>query len=390
MKRPIYLDNHATTPVDPRVAEAMWPYLTEHFGNPASTGHSYGWAAKEAVELAREQVAELIGATPKEIVFTSGATESTNLALIGAARANAHKGKHLLTLSTEHKATLDACSALEPEGFEATVLPVLASGLVDLDVFTAALRPDTILVSVLMANNEIGTLQPVAEIGAICRERGILFHTDIAQATGKLSVQVAEIAADLVSITAHKMHGPKGIGALYVRRGRPRVQIAPLIHGGGQERGLRSGTLCTHQIVGLGRSCVLAAEALENGEVGRLKAMRDQLWTLLSSGIEGIGINGGEQARLPNNLNVSIPNVDAKALLMATRQVAVSSGSACASASLTPSHVLQAIGASDSEMHTAIRFGVGRFNTPEEIEFAGKLFVDKVQEVRAMAAEFGL
>jgi cysteine desulfurase len=390
MKRPVYLDNHATTPVDPRVAEAMWPYLIDHFGNPASTGHSFGWTAKEAVELAREQVADLIGASPKEIVFTSGATESTNLALIGSARANVHKGKHLVTLATEHKATLDACEALESEGFETTVLPVLASGLVDLDVFRAALRPDTILVSVLMANNEIGTLQPVAEIGKICRERGILFHTDVAQATGKCAVQVQEISVDLVSITAHKMHGPKGVGALYVRRGRPRVQVSPLIHGGGQERGLRSGTLCTHQIVGLGRSCVLAAEALENGEVARLEALRDRLWAILSEGIDGVALNGGEGCRLPNNLNVSIANVDAKALLMATREVAVSSGSACASASLTPSHVLQAIGASATEMHTAIRFGIGRFNTPEEIEFAGKLFVAKVEEVRAMAAEFGL
>jgi cysteine desulfurase len=368
----------------------MWPYLVDHFGNPASTGHSFGWVAKEAVELAREQVADLIGASPKEIVFTSGATESTNLALIGAARANAHKGKHLVTLATEHKATLDTCVALESEGFESTVLPVLASGLVDLDVFRAALRPDTILVSVLMANNEIGTLQPVAEIGKICRDQGILFHTDVAQATGKCPVQVQEISADLVSITAHKMHGPKGVGALFVRRGRPRVQVSPLIHGGGQERGLRSGTLSTHQIVGLGRSCVLAAEALENGEVARLQALRDRLWTILSEGIDGIAVNGGEQCRLPNNLNVSIANVDAKALLMATREVAVSSGSACASASLTPSHVLLAIGASATEMHTAIRFGVGRFNTLEEIEFAGRLFVTKVQEVRAMAAEFGL
>jgi cysteine desulfurase len=390
MKSIIYLDNHATTPVDPRVAEAMWPYLTEHFGNPGSTGHAFGWVAKEAVELAREQVAGLIGASPKEIVFTSGATESTNLAIIGSARANAHKGKHLVTLVTEHKATLDACSALESEGFETTVLPVLPTGLVDLEVFQAALRPDTILVSILMANNEIGTIQPVAELGKICRERGIIFHTDVAQSTGKLPVDVVAMSADLVSMTAHKMHGPKGIGALYVRRGRPRLQVSPLIHGGGQERGLRSGTLAAHQIVGLGRSCVLAAEALDNGEPARFEALRDRLWSILSAGIEDVGLNGGEGPRLPNNLNVSIPSIDAKALLMATRQVAVSSGSACASASLTPSHVLQAIGSSSSEMHTAIRFGLGRFNTLEEIEFAGQLFVEKVAEVRAMAAEFGL
>lgn len=392
MARPdiIYLDNHATTAVDPRVAEAMIPYLTEHFGNPASSGHALGWFAKEAVELAREEVASLVGASPKEIVFTSGATESTNLAIIGAARANQHRGKHLITLASEHKATLDACAALESEGFETTVLPVQESGRLDLQVLLDAIREDTILVSVLMANNEIGSLQPMVEIGEICRSRGILFHADVAQATGKVEVSVGEMCADLLSITAHKMHGPKGIGALYVRRGRPRVKLAPLIHGGGQERGLRSGTLATHQIVGLGKSCVYASEALKNGEVERLRMLRDRLWEILQHGIPGIGLNASMADRLPNNLNVSIPDVDAKALLMATRKVSVSSGSACASSSLTPSHVLQALGRSDREQHTAIRFGIGRFNTLEEIEEAGALFVEKVREVRAMEAAMGL
>ena len=392
MARPnfIYLDNHATTAVDPRVADAMIPYLTEHFGNPASSGHSLGWFAKEAVELARSEVASLIGSSAKEIVFTSGATESTNLAIIGAARANQHRGKHLITLTTEHKATLDACAALEPEGFETTVLPVQESGLVDLDLLADSLREDTILVSVLMANNEIGSLQPVSAIGALCRDRGVLFHADVAQATGKVVVDVAEMKADLLSITAHKMHGPKGIGALYVRRGRPRVKLSPLIHGGGQERGLRSGTLATHQIVGLGKSCVFAEEALVNGEVDRLRALRDRLWEILQNGIAGIGLNASLEDRLPNNLNVSIPDVDAKALLMATRKVSVSSGSACASSSLTPSHVLQALGRTDREQHTAIRFGIGRFNTAEEIEEAGALFVEKVAEVRALESSMGL
>jgi cysteine desulfurase len=392
MARPafIYLDNHATTAVDPRVAEAMIPYLTEHFGNPASSGHSMGWFAKEAVELAREEVASLVGASPKEIVFTSGATESTNLAIIGAARANQHRGKHLITLSTEHKATLDACEALEPEGFETTVVPVQETGLVDLETLADAIREDTILVSVLMANNEIGSLQPVDAIGALCRDRGVLFHADVAQATGKIPVDVVEMSADMLSITAHKMHGPKGIGALYVRRGRPRVKLSPLIHGGGQERGLRSGTLATHQIVGLGKSCLYAKEALSNGEVDRLKSLRDRLWEILLQGISGIALNASMEQRLPNNLNVSIPDVDAKALLMATRKVSVSSGSACASSSLTPSHVLQALGRSDREQHTAIRFGIGRFNTREEIEEAGALFVEKVAEVRALEASMGL
>ncbi len=387
---PIYLDNHATTAVDPRVAAAMIPYLTEHFGNPASSGHSMGWFAKEAVELAREEVAALVGASAKEIVFTSGATESTNLAIIGAARANRHRGKHVITLATEHKATLDACTALEAEGVETTVLPVQRSGVVDLQLLQEAIRPDTILVSILMANNEIGTLQPVAKIGALCREREILFHTDVAQATGKVPVSVEEMKADLVSITAHKMHGPKGIGALFVRRGRPRVKLAPLIHGGGQERGLRSGTLATHQIVGLGKSCVHALDALNSGEVQRMETLRDRLWVILQEGVPGIQLNGSLGDRLPNNLNVSIPDVDSKALLMATRRVAVSSGSACASSDLTPSHVLQAIGLSDTEKHTAIRFGVGRFNTAEEIEEAGALFVEKVAEVQALESQLGL
>ena len=387
---PIYLDNHATTAVDPRVVEAMIPYLTEHFGNPASSGHAMGWFAKEAVELARDEVAAMVGASPKEIVFTSGATESTNLAILGAARANRHKGQHLITLATEHKATLDACAALEEEGFETTIVPVQASGIVDLEELARAIRPETLLISVLMANNEIGSLQPVAAIGALCRERGILFHTDVAQATGKVPVHAEALNADLISITAHKMHGPKGIGALYVRRGRPRVKISALIHGGGQERGLRSGTLATHQIVGLGKACVFALEALENGEVQQMKHLRDRLWNALQEGIPGVQLNGSMANRLPNNLNVSIPDVDSKALLMATRRVAVSSGSACASSTLTPSHVLQALGTSDTEQHTAIRFGVGRFNTEEEIDEVAALFTEKVAAIQAMEAEMGL
>ena len=383
---PVYMDNHATTPVDPRVLEAMMPFLTNTFGNPASRNHSFGWTAREAVERAREQVAELIGASPKEIVWTSGATESDNLAIIGGARFNSGKaGKHLITSKIEHKAVLDACHALELEGYEVTYLDVLPDGLVDPAAVKAAIRDDTVLCSIMLANNEIGTVNDVAAIGAVCREAGVIFHVDAVQGLGRIPFDVSSFPVDLVSISAHKMYGPKGVGALYVRRGRPRVRIEPIIHGGGHERGMRSGTLPTHQIVGLGKAAELAKADLDNGGVERVRALRDRLWAGLQSQLEHIFVNGSWEHRLPNNLNVSFAFVEGEAMMMGIKDIAVSSGSACTSASLEPSYVLRALGVDVELAHTSIRFGVGRFNTEEEIDYVLSRVVETVSRLREMS-----
>ncbi|MDR2789146.1 MAG: IscS subfamily cysteine desulfurase [Candidatus Accumulibacter sp.] len=382
LKLPVYLDNSATTPVDPRVAEKMIPYLTEKFGNAASRSHSYGWEAEAAVEKAREEVAALFNADSREIVWTSGATESDNLAIKGAAHFYAGKGKHLITVKTEHKAVLDTCRELERQGFEVTYLDVRENGLIDLDVFKAALRPDTILVSVMYVNNEIGVIQPIAEIGEICRDRGIVFHVDATQASGKLAIDLGALGIDLMSITAHKVYGPKGIGALYVRR-KPRARIEAQIHGGGHERGLRSGTLATHQIVGMGEAFRLAREEM-NAENERIRGLRDRLLEGISS-IEHVYVNGDLTHRVPHNLNVSFAYVEGESMLMAIKDLAVSSGSACTSASLEPSYVLRALGRDDELAHSSIRFTIGRFNTEEEIDFAVKLLREKIGKLRELS-----
>jgi len=379
LRLPIYLDYSATTPVDPRVAAQMVPYLVEKFGNPASRSHSFGWEAEAAVETAREEVARLVNADAKEIVWTSGATESNNLALKGAAQFYAGKGKHIVTLKTEHKAVLDTCRELERQGFSVTYLDVQDNGLLDLAALTAALRPDTILVSVMFVNNEIGVIQPIAEIGEICRARGILLHVDAAQATGKLPIDLAQLKVDLMSFSAHKTYGPKGIGALYVRR-KPRVRLAAQMHGGGHERGFRSGTLpthqivSTHQIVGMGEAFRLAR--LEMGsENERIRMLRDRLLAGLSD-IEHVYVNGDLEQRVPHNLNLSFAYVEGESLLMAVKDLAVSSGSACTSASLEPSYVLRALGREDELAHSSIRFTLGRFTTEEEVDYAISLLVD--------------
>jgi cysteine desulfurase len=363
----------------------MVPYLFEHFGNPASRSHAYGWTSREAVEVAREQVAALIGATAKEIVFTSGATESDNLAIKGVARYFAKKGKHIITVATEHKAILDSCHALEREGFEVTYLEVDAEGLISLDALRQAIRPDTTLVSVMFANNEIGVIQPIAEIGAICREHKVLFHCDAVQALAYVPIDVAALNIDLLSISAHKMYGPKGIGALYVRRGRPRIRLQPQIDGGGHERGMRSGTLATHQIVGLGKAAELCRESIESGEVDKVRALRDRLWAGLQENLDELYLNGSWEHRLPNNLNVSFAYVEGEAMMMGIKQIACSSGSACTSASLEPSYVLRAMGVDVELAHTSIRFGLGRFNTEAEVDYALKLITDKVRFLREMS-----
>lgn len=383
---PIYLDNHATTPLDPRVLDAMMPFLTSVFGNAASRNHSFGWVAREGVERAREQVADLINASPKEIIWTSGATESTNLAMIGGARYNAKKhGKHIVTSVLEHKATLDSAHQLEREGFEVTFVEVDESGVVKPEDVRAALRDDTVLVSIMMANNEVGTINPIAEIGAICREAGVIFHVDGVQATGKIPVDVKALNVDLMSLSAHKMYGPKGVGALYVRRGRPRMRIEPIIFGGGHERGLRSGTLAVHQIVGMGKAAELAKDDLTNGEIDRIRAMRDRMWVALQDAIPEIYLNGSEEHRLPNNLNVSFAYVEGEAMMMGIKELAVSSGSACTSASLEPSYVLRALGVDVELAHTSIRFGLGRFNTDEEIDYAIQAVIAAVEKLRDMS-----
>ncbi len=382
MKLPIYLDYSATTPVDPRVAEKMIPYLVEKFGNPASRSHAFGWEAEAAVEAARDQVAALVNADPKEIVWTSGATESNNLAIKGAANFYSGKGKHLITVKTEHKAVLDTCRELERQGFEVTYLDVQENGLIDLEVFKAAIRPDTIVVSVMFVNNEIGVIQPIAEIGEICREKGIIFHVDAAQATGKVEIDLATLKVDLMSFSAHKTYGPKGIGALYVRR-KPRIRLEAQMHGGGHERGFRSGTLPTHQIVGMGEAFRVAREEMvaENARIG---ALRDRLLKGLS-GIEAVYINGDLEQRVPHNLNISFAYVEGESMLMAVKDLAVSSGSACTSASLEPSYVLRALGREDELAHSSIRFTLGRFTTAEEIDYAVDLLRLKIGKLRELS-----
>ncbi len=382
MKLPIYLDYAATTPVDPRVAEKMIPWLTEQFGNPASRSHSFGWSAEKAVEQAREQVAALVGADPKEIVWTSGATESINLAIKGAAHFYQGKGKHLITVMTEHKATLDTMRELEREGFEVTYLTPQPNGLLDIEAFRAAIRPDTIVASVMFVNNEIGVIQDIPALGEICREHGVIFHVDAAQATGKVEINLANLKVDLMSFSAHKTYGPKGIGALYVRR-KPRVRLEAQMHGGGHERGLRSGTLATHQIVGMGEAYRIAREemALENVRIRRL---RDRLLTGLSD-IEEVHLNGDLTHRVPHNLNLSFNFVEGESMLMAVKDLAVSSGSACTSASLEPSYVLRALGRSDELAHSSIRFSIGRFTTEEEIDYTIALLHEKIQKLRDLS-----
>src|SRR5574343_295192 len=383
MKLPIYLDYSATTPVDPRVAEKMIPYLCEKFGNPASRSHSFGWEADTAVEEARAQVASLVNADPKEIVWTSGATESNNLAIKGAANFYAGtKGKHIITVKTEHKAVLDTVREMERQGFEATYLDVKEDGLLDLEVFKAAIRPDTVLVSVMFVNNEVGVIQPIAELGEICREKGIIFHVDAAQATGKVDIDLSKLKVDLMSFSAHKTYGPKGIGALYVRR-KPRVRLEAQMHGGGHERGLRSGTLATHQIVGMGEAFRIAREEMDS-ELAHIRAMRDRLAKGLQE-IEETYINGDMEHRVPHNLNVSFNYVEGESLIMAVKDLAVSSGSACTSASLEPSYVLRALGRSDELAHSSIRFTIGRFTTEADIDFAIDLMKSKVGKLRELS-----
>ncbi|WP_423198495.1 MULTISPECIES: IscS subfamily cysteine desulfurase [unclassified Cupriavidus] len=379
---PIYMDYSATTPVDPRVADKMIPYLREQFGNPASRSHAYGWDAERAVEEAREQVAALVGADPREIVWTSGATESNNLAIKGAAHFYSGKGKHIITVKTEHKAVLDTTRELERQGFEVTYLDVKDDGLIDMDVFRQALRPDTILVSVMLVNNEIGVIQDVEQIGAICREKGIIFHCDAAQATGKVMIDLSTLKCDLMSFSAHKTYGPKGIGALYVRR-KPRVRLEAQMHGGGHERGMRSGTLATHQIVGMGEAFRLAREEMAT-ENERIRMLRDRLWNGLS-GMEEVYLNGSMEHRVPHNLNISFNFVEGESLIMAIKDVAVSSGSACTSASLEPSYVLRALGRNDELAHSSIRFTVGRFTTEQEIDFTVDLLKNKIGKLRDLS-----
>lgn len=384
-KMPVYFDNHATTRCDPRVVEVMLPYLTEVFGNAGSRNHAYGWAAQEGVELAREQTARMLGADAKEVVFTSGATESDNLAVLGVARFYKDKGRHIITSNIEHKAVLDACHALEKEGFEITYLPVDKLGLISPDQVREAIRPDTILVSIMWGNNEIGTVNPIADIGAVCRDKGVLFHTDAVQGFGRLPFDAKSMNVDLASVSGHKIYGPKGIGALYVRRGRPRIRLEPMLFGGGQERGIRSGTQAVHQIVGLGMAAELSVDALTNGEVERVKALRDRLWDELRANIDELYLNGSWEHRLPNNLNASFAYCEGEAMMMAIKELAVSSGSACTSASLEPSYVLRALGVTEDLAHTSIRFGLGRFNTDADVDFAVKLITSKVNWLREMS-----
>ncbi|MBN8281556.1 IscS subfamily cysteine desulfurase [Zoogloea sp.] len=382
LKFPIYLDYSATTPVDPRVAEKMIPYLTELFGNPASRSHSYGWTAEKAVEDAREEVAALVNADAKEIIWTSGATESNNLAIKGAAHFYSGKGKHIITLKTEHKAVLDTVRELERQGFEATYLDVQENGLLDLEVLKAAIRPDTVVVSVMFVNNEVGVIQPIAEIGELCREKGIIFHVDAAQATGKVAIDLATLKVDLMSFSAHKTYGPKGIGALYVRR-KPRVRLEAQMHGGGHERGLRSGTLATHQIVGMGEAFRLARLEMAE-ENARVLALRDRLLAGLTT-IEETFVNGDLADRVPHNLNISFAYVEGESLIMAIKDIAVSSGSACTSASLEPSYVLRALGRNDELAHSSIRFTIGRFTTVEEVDYTIDLLRRKIGKLRELS-----
>ncbi len=383
MKLPIYLDYSATTPCDPRVVEKMVPYLYEHFGNPASHSHAYGWEAEKAVEEARANIAALISADPREIVFTSGATEADNLAIKGAAHFYREKGRHLITVKTEHKAVLDSMRHLESEGFEVTYLDVQENGLIRWEDLVNAIRPDTTLISVMAINNEIGVIQDLEAIGRLCREKGIIFHCDATQAAGKIDLNVDRLNVDLMSLSGHKVYGPKGIGALYVRR-KPRVRIECQIHGGGHERGMRSGTLATHQIVGMGEAYRLAREEMAT-ELPRIKALRDRLWDGIRSNISDVYLNGDWEHRAVFNLNVSFAFIEGESLMMAVKDLAVSSGSACTSASLEPSYVLRALGRDDELAHSSIRFTLGRFTTEEEIDYAIKVLTEAVKKLRALS-----
>jgi cysteine desulfurase len=384
MKLPIYLDNHATAPMDPRVLNAMLPWFTEKFGNAASRNHAFGWEAEEAVENARKQIASLIGANPKEIIFTSGATESDNLAIKGVAQMYAEKGNHIITAASEHKAILDTCKHLEKEGCRVTYLPLKADGLIDLDMLRESFTDKTVLVSIMYANNEIGVIQPIREIGRMCRERGVLFHSDAVQAIGKVPVDVNADFIDLASITGHKLYGPKGVGALYVRRRNPRVQLTAQMDGGGHERGMRSGTLNVPGIVGLGEACAIAQREMPE-ESERLRAMRDYLRDRLMNELDETFINGSMEHRLPHNLNISFAYVEGESLLMGINDIAVSSGSACTSATLEPSYVLKSLGLGDDLAHSSIRFGLGRFNTQEEVEYTAGRVIEVVKKLRELS-----
>jgi cysteine desulfurase len=384
MKLPIYMDYHATTPMDPRVFEAMKPYFMETFGNAASRNHSFGWEAEEAVEKSRKQIADLIGATPKEIVFTSGATESNNLALKGIAEMYAEKGNHIITAATEHKAILDTCKRLEKHGIRVTYLPVQANGLVDLEMLKEAITDKTILVSIMYANNEIGVIQPMAEIGKIAKAKGVLVHSDATQAVGKVPVNVIKDNIDLMSLSGHKIYGPKGVGALYVRRKSPRVQITAQMDGGGHERGMRSGTLNVPGIVGLGEACAICNADMAS-ESKRMAYLRDKLRGKLEAELDEVYINGTTEHRLPNNLNISFAYVEGESLLMGINDIAVSSGSACTSATLEPSYVLKALGAGDDLAHSSIRFGIGRFNTEEEVDYVAAKVIEVVKKLRELS-----
>jgi cysteine desulfurase len=387
MKLPIYMDNHATTRMDPRVFEAMKPYFLDVYGNAASRNHSFGWEAEEAVEKSRKQIADLIGGTAKEVVFTSGATESDNLAIKGVAQMYGDRGNHIITQVTEHKAVLDTCKHLEKEGVRVTYLPVSKDGLIDLDQLRDAISSDTILISIMYANNEIGVVQPIADIGRIAKEKGVLFHTDAVQAVGKIPVNVISDNVDLLSLSGHKFYGPKGVGALYVRRRNPRVQVRPQIDGGGHERGMRSGTLNVAGIVGLGAAAAVAKQEMA-GEAKRLEYLRDKLKDRILSGLKEVYINGTMEHRLPNSLSVSFAHVEGESLLMGINDIAVSSGSACTSATLEPSYVLKALGAGDDLAHSSIRFGLGRFNTEEEVDYVASRVIDVVQKLRELSPSY--
>jgi len=384
MKTPIYFDNHATTPTDPRVVDAMLPYFTTKFGNAASRNHSFGWEAEKAVDNARKQIADLIGATSKEIIFTSGATESDNLAIKGVAEMYAEKGNHIITAATEHKAILDTCKKLEKHGYRVTYLPVKADGLVDLDMLRESITDKTILITLMYANNEIGVIQPVKEIGKIAHEKGVLFHTDGVQAVGKVPVDVIKDNIDLMSMSAHKIYGPKGVGAVYVRRKSPRVQITAQMDGGGHERGMRSGTLNVPGIVGMGEACAICQREMPE-ESKRLSHLRDKLRNKFETELDEVFINGSMEHRLPHNLNMSFAYVEGESLLMGINDVAVSSGSACTSATLEPSYVLKALGVGDDLAHTSIRFGLGRFNTEEEVDYVAARVIEVVRKLRELS-----
>ena len=383
MKR-IYLDNQATTPIDPKVLSVMEPWLKDKFGNAASRNHPYGWEAEEAVEISREHVAGIIGAIPKEIIFTSGATEANNIALQGAARFYTEKGRHIITLKTEHKAVLDICDYLEKEGFEITRLPLQKDGLVDIDKFEGSIRPDTIMVSVMHANNEIGVIQPILEIGQICKKKNIIFHVDAAQSVGKISVDINKMGIDLLSISAHKIYGPKGVGALYLRWKDPRVQLLPIMYGGGHERGIRSGTLPVPSIVGFGKACEISQHVMVE-ESEKIQSLRDTLMRMIRENIPKASINGSMEKRLPGNLNMSFPGANNEAIISGVPEIAISSGAACTSSTMEASHVLMALGLSKNEAYSSLRFGIGRFNTKEDIEIAANSINRCMQKLSQMS-----